>query len=201
MKEKIIPDIVNLEWDMFSRVRNVGGGASCQEDRYTFEIMRSCQAETWTTELLQSYHRDLLEAKSAGRNLVSEKYARMMESTFPEEYARLAGALPTVEKDTLNMIEEIVEINLRWKLKTAGKYPKLSSRGRPTYSKEDCGPVTSFESYLRGELKTYSSKTVGIYRDMVIAADNKGENLEEVCLLNTVRKYGYESLEAAERMV
>ena len=50
--------------------------------------MRTSQAEAWTEKLLKSYYDDLLQAKSHNRNLMTEKYARMMESTFPEEYKK-----------------------------------------------------------------------------------------------------------------
>ena len=39
MDEKIVLDIVELEWEMFSDVNNMGGKASCQEDFMTFKIM------------------------------------------------------------------------------------------------------------------------------------------------------------------
>ena len=160
MDEKIVLDIVELEWEMFSDVNNMGGKASCQEDFMTFKIMRASQAEAWSVELLRSYYDDLLQAKSQNRNLMTEKYARMMESTFPEEYKRFVNLLPVVDKKTLDQIERIIEINLKWKIETADKYPNLTNRGRVIYTKEDSMNSTSFETYLRGELRTYSSNTI-----------------------------------------
>lgn len=91
MEHKTLVDaVVTAEWEMFSNVQNVGGKASCQMDPKTFRIMRSSQMDNWDDELLGSYLEDLLNARLEGRNLVTEKYARMMESTFPEEYAQLA---------------------------------------------------------------------------------------------------------------
>ena len=40
---------------------------------------------TWTDPLLDSYLADLVEAERVGRNLVTEKYGRMMESTAPQD--------------------------------------------------------------------------------------------------------------------
>jgi len=40
--------ILELEWDMFTNVTNVGGRASCQDDRKTFIIMRKAQAHIWS---------------------------------------------------------------------------------------------------------------------------------------------------------
>ena len=93
MRDELMSEIIKLEWDMFSRVSNVGGPASCQMRPDTFKIMRKSQAATWSDELLASYLEDLKTATREGRNIMTEKYARMMESTFPEEYRKLAASL------------------------------------------------------------------------------------------------------------
>ena len=56
--------------------------------------MRKSQFLTWDTETLESYRRDLTEAEDKGWNLLSEKYARMMESTAPIQYEKLKKHLP-----------------------------------------------------------------------------------------------------------
>ena len=96
MRDELMSEIIKLEWDMFSHVSNVGGPASCQMRPDTFKIMRKSQAATWSDELLASYLEDLKAATREGRNIMTEKYARMMESTFPEEYRKLAASLSTV---------------------------------------------------------------------------------------------------------
>ncbi len=106
MRDELMSEIIKLEWDMFSHVSNVGGPASCQMRPDTFKIMRKSQAATWSDELLASYLEDLKAATREGRNIMTEKYARMMESTFPEEYRKLAASLPSVDKETLQKIEE-----------------------------------------------------------------------------------------------
>jgi hypothetical protein len=199
MKEKLILDIVELEWEMFSGVNNFGGRASCQEDYLTFKIMRASQAEAWNDEVLQSYYDDLVLAKSQNRNLMTEKYARMMESTSPGEYQRISRLLPVVDGSSLDLIEKIIGINLTWKVETAAAYPNLTKRGRAIYTKEDTYSFTSFETYLRGELRTYSPKTIQCYYAMTLEYLNRGENIEEIYLLNTVKKYGYPSLAEAEK--
>ena len=78
-KTEILEAIIQLEWNMFQKVRNTGGRAGCQDDWETFYIMRKSQFTSWKKELLLSYERDLLDGESAGRNLVMEKYAYMME--------------------------------------------------------------------------------------------------------------------------
>ncbi len=42
-----IEKIINIEWDMFQNVHNIGGRASCQDDRRTFYIMRGSQFFCW----------------------------------------------------------------------------------------------------------------------------------------------------------
>jgi hypothetical protein len=93
-KENLIASIVQAEWEMFQVVPNVGGPAGCQQDPKTFEIMRSSQAVSWSETALESYLDDLVTAQRSGRNLLTEKYARMMESTAPAEYAAIEHLLP-----------------------------------------------------------------------------------------------------------
>ncbi len=83
-----------MEWELFDQVQNIGGRAVCQDNWSTFQIMRSSQLLPWPPELLSSYRDDLLEAKAAGRNPLSEKYGYMMERTCPEEYQKIRRLLP-----------------------------------------------------------------------------------------------------------
>ena len=94
MKEQLIEKIVELEWQQFQKVQNEGGRASCQDNRPTFNIMRTSQFLVWKMEILESYYQDLQDAESKGWNLLTEKYARMMESTAPVQYEQLKERLP-----------------------------------------------------------------------------------------------------------
>ena len=89
MKEQLIEKIVELEWQQFQKVQNEGGRASCQDNRPTFNIMRTSQFLVWEMEILESYYQDLQDADAKGWNLLTEKYARMMESTAPVQYEQL----------------------------------------------------------------------------------------------------------------
>ena len=73
---------------MFDEVQNNGGRAECQNNPREFEIMRSSQLKTWSEDVLKSYLHDLTSAAYSKRNLLTEKYAYMMESTYPEEFAQ-----------------------------------------------------------------------------------------------------------------
>ena len=74
MKLEKVEKILQLEWNMFQKVENIGGRASCQEDFETFYIMRRSQYENWTDEMLDVWTNYVLECDSVGRNLLSEKY-------------------------------------------------------------------------------------------------------------------------------
>jgi len=198
MREGLIENIIALEWEMFSTVANAGGPAPCQMDPATFEIMRRSQAGTWPETLLESWLADLTDARRKGRNLMTEKYARMMESTFPEEYRKIADQLPPVDENTRALIEDIVAINLEWKDELAERYPALSGNGRPLRTHEDSPYATSFETYLRGELMTYSFHSIRMLHMYTRAQKNYGINSAAEALLNQAKHYGYASLTQAE---
>lgn len=56
----------------------------------------------------------------------------------------------------------------------------------------------TLETYLRGELLTYSVETLRLYAAYVDKCQKEKINLCEQVLRNTVLRYGYPSLEAAE---
>ena len=59
--------------------------------------------------------------------------------------------------------------------------------------------MTSFETYARGELETYSERTLGLLHRDLLAMQARGESLSEMVYDYLVRASGYASLEAAER--
>lgn len=83
LKQDLVEKIILLEWSMFDKVDNQGGRAYCQNDPGTFNIMRSSQLLAWEPPMLESYLSDLTEADCLGRNLLSEKYARMRSTPSP----------------------------------------------------------------------------------------------------------------------
>ena len=149
--------------------------------------------------MLQSFIDDFERANERGWNLITEKYARMMESTAPEEYAHIKSSLPEIPADKKQIIEEIVKIQVGFMEECAEKYPKAASNARSIHTGEDTLWNTSYETYLRGELSTYSDRTLELYGRFITELCRQGKNLAEMTLSNTAVLYGYESLEDLEK--
>ena len=193
-----IAAIVDEEWRQFQQVQNEGGRASCQDDRDTFGLMRTSQFTPWAEEVLASYQQDLKRAGEEGWNLLTEKYARMMEHTAPQQYARLADRLPERSAERLQLQELLISIMMRWTREVERRCPHLMGRGRNLSSEQDGPWNVSSETYLRGELGTYSDETLRLYAQMVLELLSQGKNLVEQNMTCMARGYGYRSLEDAE---
>lgn len=195
----IIADaIVEYEWAAFDKTQNAGGRANCQDDWQTFSIMRRSQYYSWPMELLQTVYADFVEADKNGRNVISEKYGYMMESTFPGEFEKIKSLLPPVDEDKKEIIENIVSIQVAMMEDFAEKYPHLAGNARSIHTSEDTPYLTSYETYLRGELKTYHPDSLSMYGRFVAILAANGENIAKKTMNMTAFLYGYESLEKAE---
>ena len=200
MKDKmeLIDEIIAMEWWQFQAVENEGGRAGCQDDLETFTIMRKSQFLAWDTDVIESYHRDISAAREACRNLITEKYGRMMESTAPSEYENIKSHFPEIPPAQKALIEEAVAINVRWEEEFVRKYPKLGGNGRSIHTSEDSPWETSVETYARGELSTYSMESVEKYLNMCRRMVSEGSSLAELTRFCMCRLYGYDSIEQAE---
>ena len=192
-------EIIQLEWRQFDRVQNQGGRASCQDDWSTFHRMRTAQFITWPVPLLESYLADLKEAEASGRNLITEKYGRMMESTAPAEYEKLREFFPVLSPERIALQEEIIAVEVAWDEEFCAAHPKYAGRGRPIHTSEDTPWSTSSETYRRGELSTYSDQTAVLYGEWIQSLVQSGENLAAMTADILVKEYGYESVEDAEK--
>ncbi len=197
--EELISQIIELEWEFFQNTKNEGGTASCQEDYDTFVIMRTAQFSCFSKELLQSWLRDLQRAKEEGRNLIAEKYARMMESTAPERFREIAPYLVQYSAERQAITEEIIKIQVEWLLECQENYPAVIAKARPVRTSEDTPYTTSAETYLRGELGTYSDETLLCYGRYIVSLKKEGRNLNEMICEKQVKSYGYLSLQDAEK--
>lgn len=138
-----VSEILDCEWDMFRRVRSAYP-VGCQRAPQTFRKVRGSIFELWTKGMLESYLSDLREAKKAGRNLLTEKYARM-DNLIPQSNFH-------------PLIEKIVSIEGAWQTEVKRNYPHLY-----VYVCRDDDPTgdgRNFAVYLRSELETYGSKTI-----------------------------------------
>lgn len=195
----LVEEVIRREWDQFQRTENEGGRASCQGNWPMFHQMRASQFMTWPEDLLRSYLDDLDEANRVGRNLVTEKYARMMASTAPDEYReRIEPFIPRLSDERVARQERVIAVQVAWARDFRGRYPKLGTAMRVLTTAEDTPEDTSFETYLRGELGTYSDRTMALYEAMVEDLQAAGRNLTEQTVANTVRLGGFADLEEAE---
>lgn len=197
-KEELIEEIVKAEFEAFDKVKNAGGRASCQNDGATFSIMRKSQYLTWERQMLLQYLCDFQTEYKRGRNLIEEKYGRMMESTAPEEYAGIAERLPVLSEEKKQIIEAVVQIQVGFMEEFAEHFPQLAGSARLIHTSEDSAAETSYETYLRGELGTYSDKMLELYGRFVVKMCREGKNLAALTMENSAHMYGYQSLEEAE---
>lgn len=197
--DPMVESVIRLEWDQFQRTDNEGGRAACQGNWPMFHEMRLSQFLTWTPALLASYEHDLREANRVGRNLVTEKYARMMASTAPDIYReRIEPYIPRLSGQRVARQERVIARQVAWARTFAARWPAFGGAMRVLTTAEDTPERTSFETYLRGELGTYSDRTFDEYERLVDATETCGGNLTEQAVGNTVRLEGYAGLDEAQ---
>lgn len=170
-REEVIRKIVEIELDMFTKVKTAEP-APCQQQLKTFKLMRQMSHFVLATDTLESYLEDLIKAQAAGRNLVTEKYARM------------DNLIPPI--NTNPIIDDIVRIESAWMKELHEKYPNaIKIKG-------------GFSNYAASELETYSNRTLKYYYRDVFTALQEGENLAEKRYIYLYQALGYKSLEEVE---
>lgn len=187
--------VVSLEWEMFQKVKGINGRAACQDNLDTFVIMRTSQFESWDLAVVESYLKDLIEAKQNERNLVMEKYAYMMEETDPEYFAQIKHLLPSVTEKSKVIIEKILTHYEEWVSEFAAKYPNIRKNGR-AMDATVIGGRASLMNYLKCELYTYSEKTLELFAGSIIS--NKELNRYWLSMERMAQAYGYKTLDEAE---
>jgi len=193
----IIKKIVAIEWKMFIAVNEGGERASCQEDPVTFDSMRTAQFSAWSRDALTSYLCDLDKALNDGRNLLEEKYIHMSKTTEPRTYEALLSRMVLPDETTTKLAHEISDIMLEQTRILFNDYPYVSGQGRPLHSALDY-TGTSVETYQLGELLTYSKETLTMLKEHITSLSKEGKSFAGIILENTVKHYGYESLDSAE---
>ena len=146
-KAALVRQIVEMELKMFQSVP-AAGESQCREHPDLFRLHRRAQFSIFSKDTLNSYLDDLLRARKENINLMTIKYALM------------DNLIPRFNTDPL--IEEIAAIMIDWQIEIARKYPSFMKGARPVDSSRDSQDMTSFETYLMGELETYSDKTLSL---------------------------------------
>jgi hypothetical protein len=183
-KYDLIEAILAIELGMFQSVPTETR-SSCQEHPESFRLHRRVQFCAWSRDTLASYLDDLRRAKEQGRNLMTYKYARMQNIVPRENYDPL--------------IEEIVSMHSGWQNQMFEKYPRFMRGARPLSSAEDTDGATSFQTYLRGELESYSERTLELLHGDMMEKRSRGINMSEEVYELLVREMGYPSLAEVER--
>ena len=183
-KEALIDRIIEIELDMFLSVP-ADDVYSCQLNPEGFRLHRRAQFSIWSGDTLQSYFEDLEQAGKDGLNLMTIKYARME--------GLIAGGKFNPQ------IEKIMAIQLQWQRDMIARYPHLMAGARHLTESDDADDNTSFETYLRGELETYSDNTLKLLHEDLLGYLQMGVNGSERIYEYLVKEMGYNSIAEADR--
>lgn len=197
MKE-LIDKIIDKEWNMFKVLKNTGGIAECQNNKEEFIIMRSGQWDSLPEKVLKSYYQDLIDAENIGRNLLQEKYIKMMEFSASEEFEKVKHLLYDLTPGAQTMINQIEKIYMNWGEEFEKKFPKFSSLCRPLKKEGDLPEKASVQTYLKGELSSYSPRTILFYLDYVKECEKNGINLIYETHTKVVNSKGFKTIEEIE---
>lgn len=198
MKQELIDKIIYLEWKMLISITAIDDPEGCRQDPATFEVMRKSQHMIWSEATLKSYLADLELAESQQVNMAAERYAHMMKVTHPAEYEQIKHSLRPVSHEAVQLVDKIMAIFSVWNADMDKSYPNIRSFGRPT---TENGTWTSVDTYLRGELLTYSVKTLSLCLQDLYQAQAQAINLSQLTLLNMARCYGFQTLDDMENRI
>ncbi len=182
-KDELIKDILKIELEMFKQVRTASP-SSCQENTDAFVLFREAAFVNWSEQTLKCYLQDLQTARQEGRNLMTEKYARMDK------------LIPCLNDNPL--IDDIMAIEIDREKEVRAKYPHVFGESSSQEGAEKEDGSARFQNYLRSELETYSNDTLlNYYTNLLVAVDNN-ENLTEKTYAAIFRQRGFDSLAEAE---
>jgi len=184
-REKLIHQIVESELGMFLAVP-ADGEYSCRQQPDSFRLHRRVQFSIWSDDTLLSYLQDLHMADREKRNLMTLKYARMDDLIPRENFNPL--------------IDAISDIQYQWQMEMFRAYPNVMAGARPLSEADDTAMKTSFETYLKGELETYSDNTLSLLHRDLRKLVEKGMNGSKMVYDCLVREIGYTSLDEVEEV-
>lgn len=197
-KKRLIEDIIAIEWDLFQNVNGNTSKASCQLDKRGFHLYRFSNYAVWTIAILETYKIYILDSIKDGRNILTEKYAYMMEETDPEKWESISIYLRKISEDEVNIIDKIWKINRVWASSLQARFPNLISLGRPMESEKGKSQITSAENYFKCELKTYNLEILTKLFNWYRKNFDEGKSLLEENYKIMMSLQGFTSLEEAE---
>lgn len=156
-------ELVQLEWVHFDTVQGMSGRAACQDDAVGFFVHRVAQYLSFPRESIMAVRDDVVAADAAGRNVIREKYARMMEATDPVAFARdWSGRLEASSPVKCCVLDEI-EGTLRSMLDIAQcELPATAQHVRGSITQPK---LISSIGYYVCEIQSYSLSTLTCLRD------------------------------------
>lgn len=176
----LIQQIIAIEWAQFSKVQNSEGPANCQNHPATFFVMRAIQASIWQDLTLQSYLHDLTVATNNNHNMMTEKYARMMEATHSAEYQQIKDYLPVISPQKQQLVDEIMTFFTYWQQQAVDEETQKFIAAVKN---------ESALTYLHGELLTYSIETLQLCLHDVQEASKTHRNLVKEIFAKTIAYY------------
>jgi hypothetical protein len=162
--ESILEEVLRREMEMFLAVPTEGP-CGCKENLESFLLNRRVQFLAWPAEALDGYREDLVRAAEEGRNLMTYKYARM------------DNLLPSENDDPL--VAAIARQQVEWQEELFRDYPKFMRGARPLDTSQDTARATSFETYLRAELESFSPATLALLSVEIQRKKARGINMSE----------------------
>lgn len=174
-KREMVDAIVDREWLQFTNTINIGQRSYCQDQKSSFYLSRKAYLNIYDEEILSSYLSDLETAERKGIHLVTQKYAYMMESTDIENFNKIKDQILPLSDKKSNIVESIMYIYVQW-LKEL-EQSEGDKGSRPLFSTSDSVNSTSAETYMRGELKSYSDMTLVKILGFFLSHAGLGNNL------------------------
>ena len=180
LRDALIYEIVELEWNMLSTMKSEQGQPLDQSEFDSFYAVRYSQHSAMNSDTIGLYKSDLNIAAQTGRNLMEEKYSYMKD---PSSFA--------IEPALKNLIDQIVPLMMQSQEAFASKYPALAGAGRAFDPAEETVPM---EVYITSELVTKTEPTLQmVLRDIKLDPDYI-KSIFEVF----VSFFGQDSLDQAE---
>jgi hypothetical protein len=143
-----------------------------------FKLSRYAQFFPWSQETLESYLDDLETALSNGLNLIALRMDNVRNNN--------------------PLVDVIIAHQCLWQREIIRKYPVLMSGRQILTTFSEYPFLTSFEVYLKGELETYSDKTLELLHMDILNKHEQGMNMMEETYTFLIQELGFESLHEAE---